>query len=198
MSASIISPRFLRQPRAVALAALALAATLGTSAQAASLLLDPSDTNVAVGDSFAVTVRGTGFDTPIFGGGFNLAWDPTVLQLDGITLNTLNWNFAPSTGLLDAASGTVSDVSFNVFPSPIGGDFVVGKLNFTAIGAGVSALTTTGSSTLVFGDENAQVVNVTFVPGQVTVSGVVPEPSSLSLLLVGLLGIGVAQRQRRR
>jgi hypothetical protein len=94
------------------LAAATLFTCLATQAQTVSV--NPAHTDVAVGDSFSVAVQATGFPDKIFGGGFNLAFDPTILKLDGIVIPS-SWEFLTSTGTLDAAAGTVTDVYFNTF-----------------------------------------------------------------------------------
>jgi hypothetical protein len=176
-----------------AMAGAMLLAALGAQAQSLSVL--PSVSNVDPGDTFVLDVQGSGFAAPIVGGGFNLAFDPAILKLDSIKIPAA-WEFAPNTGLLDAMSGTVTDVSFNSFAAPKAGDFLAAQLTFTAIGSGSSAVSLSGSPTMVFGDIDANVVNVAFNGGKVNVSAV-PEAGSLSLLLAGLGCMGLMRRLRR-
>ncbi len=175
-----------------ALAGAMLLAALGAQAQSLSLL--PSVSHFDVGDTFVLDVQGTGFGTAIVGGGFNLAFDPAILKLDSIKIPAA-WEFAPNAGLLDAASGTVSDVSFNTFAAPKAGDFLAAQLSFTAIGTGSSAVTLSASPSMVFGDIDANVVNVRYGSALVNVSAV-PEAGSLSLMLAGLGCIGLMRRLR--
>lgn len=181
-------PRIARQ----ALGSALLLAALG--AQAQSLSVQPVDTAVTVGDTFTLDVQGSGFAKAITGGGFSLAFDPAVLKLDTVKIPAA-WEFAPSTGLLDAMAGTVTDVSFNTFAAPKAGNFLAAQLTFTAIGGGSSAVSLSGSPIWVFSDVDANVVNVAFAPGKVNVSAV-PEADSLTLMLAGLGCIGLMRRLR--
>lgn len=174
---------------------LATALTLLSAghAQAQSLTILPGTTDTEVGQSFSLTVEGQGFPTAIVGGGFNLSFDPTVLRLDGMTIPS-SWEFFRSTGLLDPASGTVTDVSFNTFGNPKAGDFLAATLNFTAVGAGTSRVQLSPSTPYVFADVDVNQVNPSFGSATVNVSAV-PEPASLALLLAG---VGVVAMTRRR
>lgn len=177
--------------------ALLAAATLlaCAAAPAQTVAIDPVHTDVHVGDSFSVQVQASGFPDRIYGGGYNLAFDPGILQLDGISIPA-NWEFTRSTGLLDPASGTVSDVYFNTFVAPIKGDFLTATLQFKAVGVGTSAITLSGSPSFPFGDEYGNPVAVTYIHGSATVAAV-PEPSSLVLALGGMACLGLMARRRR-
>lgn len=172
---------------AVALAAFAT--------QAQTVSVNPDVTSVKVGDSFTVDLNATGFPDKIFGGGYNLSFDTSVLHLDDITFPA-NWEFAVSKGT--QAGGNVSDIFFNTFTAPIKGDFLTSTLKFTAIGAGTSAITLSDSPSFPFGDEFANAVSVTYQGGSVSVAAV-PEPGSVALMLAGMGAVGlIASRGRRQ
>jgi hypothetical protein len=176
---------------------LASAALLAFAAvaQAQTVSVTPSITDVKVGDSFSVDIAATGFPDKIFGGGYNLAFDPSVLQLSGITIPA-SWEFATSTGTLDAAAGTVTDVFFNTFVAPVKGDFLTASVQFKAIGAGTSSIAVSESGSFPFGNELGNAVAVTYVNGTVNVAAV-PEPTSLAMLLAGLGCVGALARRRQ-
>lgn len=174
----------------------ALFLAIATSAQAQTVTAVPSLSQVQLGDAFTVAIQATGFVDRIVGGGYNIAFDPSLLRLDGIDIPS-SWEFTRSTGLLDAASGTVSDVFFNTFAAPVKGDFLTSTLRFTALASGTSAITLSDSPSFPFGNEDALPVAINFVNGSVTVAAV-PEPQTLSLMLAGMAIVGVVAARRRR
>jgi hypothetical protein len=190
-------PEATRTTLATPLKALALAALIGlasAAAQAQTVSVSPAATTVTVGTSFNLDLLATGFPNKIFGGAYNLSYDASILQLDDIVFPP-SWEFAVDKGTPGPA-GTVSDIYFNTFAAPRSGDFLTSTLQFTAIGAGTSAITLTPSPSFPFGDEFLNEVSVTFVPGSVTVTAV-PEPSSLMLMLAGI-GVAAVVASRRR
>lgn len=172
-------------------AAITLAA-FATQAQTVSVVAPV--TNVGIGDSFTLDLKATGFPDKIFGGGYNISFDASIIHLDDITFPA-NWEFLVSKGT--QAGGTVSDVFFNTFTAPIKGDFLTSTLKFTAIGAGTSAITLSESPSFPFGDEFSNAVSVSYSGGTVNVAAV-PEPGSVSLMLAGMGAIGVLASRRRR
>jgi hypothetical protein len=175
------------------LAAAALLACMAVQAQTVSVIAPHTDVNL--GDSFSLDLQATGFPDKIFGGGYNLAYDPSILKLDDIVIPA-SWEFAVSKGTANAAAGTVEDIFFNTFTSPIKGDFLTATLKFTAIGGGTSNVTLSESGAFPFGDEFGNAVAVKYVGGTVTVAAV-PEPSALAMTLGGMLCLGWMVRRRQ-
>lgn len=179
------------------LSALALAAS-ATLAQAGTLAISPNLTVVNPGDSFTLSVVGTGFAEVVAGGGFNLSFDPTVLQFNaGSSSIGALWEFVPSLGseLVDSASQhTLTDVSFATFVNSPTGNFAVASLGFTALQAGNSTLTLSPSAFFDFSDNAANILTPSFTGGDVVVSAV-PEGGTLALMLAGMLTLGVFRRR---
>lgn len=173
---------------------IAASLLLAASAQAQTVSVIQAQTNVSVGDTFKVELQATGFPNKIFGGGYNLSFDPTKLQLDAIDIPAATWEFARSNGTLNAAAGTVTDIYFNTFAAPIAGDFLTAAVSFKAIAAGTSAITVSESISFPFGDEFAAAVPVTYVGGLVTA---VPEPGALGLVLAGIACVAWTARRRQ-
>ena len=170
-----------------------MAAPIAAQAQTVSVIAN--HTAVNVGQSFSVDLQATGFPDKVFGGGYNLAFDPSILKLDDVVIPA-SWEFAVSKGTLDAAAGTVTDVFFNTFTAPVKGDFLTATLKFTAIGGGTSKIEVSDSGSFPFGNEFGNAVPVTYANGTVTVSAV-PEPSSWALALGGLACVGWVARRRQ-
>jgi hypothetical protein len=176
-------------------AALALAALCGAAQADGSVVLSPVSSSVEVGSTFSVMVNGVGFTDNVVGGGFNLSFNPLVLSLNSVSINTAVWEFASSGGLIDNPSGTLVDVYFNsnqaVLPT---GNFPIATLNFSALAEGSSALTLAASPDFPFANDNIEIINVSFGTGTVSVTAV-PEPSTWATLA---LGLGVLPLVRRR
>ena len=173
--------------------ALATTLTLG-AAQAQSLNLTPESSTVLEGTPFSLSVTGKDFATALVGGGFGLSFDPSVLTLNSVVIPAA-WEFAPQGGLIDSASGTLSDAAFTTFAAPKAGDFLAATLNFTAKGPGTTTVQLAPSSTFVFTDVDVNPVNPRFGSALVTVSAV-PEPSTYALVLAGM-GVAAVARRRR-
>lgn len=174
-------------------AALALAGLCGAAQADGTVVLDPSNSTVDPGGSFAVQVRGVGFTDNVVGGGFNFSFNPLVVNLSSVVINTAVWEFVSSPGTINNAAGTLVDVFFNsnrlVLPT---GNFDIATLNFTAVGEGSSALTLAASPDFPFANDNIEIINVTFGGGSVNV---VPEPSTWATMALGLALLPMVRRR---
>jgi len=165
-------------------------------ARAATVAFDQANVSVGVGDSFSLVIQGSGFPT-ITGGGLDLSFDPAVLQIDSVTINTAVFDLylgdGTEEGVLDNAAGTLSDTAFNSW-SYASGDFDIMTIAFTAIGAGTSLLTLSESALYVFSDDNGNLIGDQISYPTTTVT-VVPLPAAVWLFAGGLAGLlGVARR----
>lgn len=175
------------------IAALSLAGVCATASAAGNLVLDPASSSVAPGGAFSLTVMGTAFSDTVVGGGFNLSFNAAMLTLDSVVINTLLWEFAPITGTIDNAAGTLSNVAFNTFIHSPTGSFEAATLNFTAKAPGLSAVTLSESALFPFANTAAEVIAVSYGAAQVNA---VPEPASVITMLLGLGLLPWALRRR--
>ena len=176
-------------------AALALAG-LACSAQASgNLVITPSSSTTQQGSRFSVDVVGRSFTDEVVGGGFNLSFDASLFSLDSVTIDT-SWEFARSGGLIDNASGTLTDAYFNTFVAPPTGDFAVARLTFTAKAPGDGVLRLEASPSFPFANVFAEVIDVSYGSARVSVTAV-PEPATWATLAAGL-GLMAARRRRAR
>jgi len=171
---------------------------------AASVGFNNNANSVNQGDTFSLTVQGSGFDT-IVGGGLNLSFDASVLQVNSVTINQSVFEFylggGTEEGILDNSFGQLLNTSFNTFFGAAG-DFDIMDISFTAVGSGLSALTLSESALWVFADDLGGYYGdqVTFDPASVQVASVsaVPVPAAVWLFGSGLIGLaGVAKRRAK-
>ena len=163
------------------------------SAQAATVAISPSPTVVNIGDTFSLDLVGLGFDTNLDGGGLNFAFDPTVLSVNSVVINILEWD--TNQDGVDDGLGTVSNIWFNNTSSADRtGDLLFASVEFTAIGLGVSGIALSESAGNPFASGGALYNPLTFdQSGQVTV---VPLPAAAWLFGSALLGLGALKRKK--
>ncbi len=177
------------------LAVLAMLSATAT-ATAGSLIIQPPNTVVNVGDSFDLKVMGQGFAEILAGGGFDFTFNGAELRLTGVSIAPI-WEFVPSGGTADNAAGTLTDASFNSFATPRGGDFDVATLSFKALAPGLSEIALAGSTLFVFSDVVGNEVTPLFGKATVQVLGV-PEPSAVAMMLAGFGLLTLTLRRRNR
>lgn len=179
-----------RFSRLMALGALALS---GVAAQAGgTLALSPLSTTVSSGDSFVLELRGVGFTEDTLGGGASLSWNPAVMDLTAVSIDATAWEFSRSTGLLDSASGTLSDLVAVTFTQPRQGDFLIARLSFMADGPGTTQVAVLASASQPFANLAGDAIALNFSGAQVTA---VPEPAAWALMGLGAAGL-LAWRRR--
>jgi hypothetical protein len=176
----------------------AMLAALGLPASAATIsLAGPTAAN----GTFDITVQATnlfaGRDTStdgIISYGFNLAFDPLLLSFDGADSGPLfdAPTTVPGTDVFGAASG------FGIFP-PVTEPLELAILHFTRISTGTADVTI--SSDLLNPFQGLQYVNEPFaesIDGKFSVADAAeaPEPATLGIAAVGLLGIGILRRRK--
>jgi len=183
---------------------IALFLLVAGQVNAASVGFNNNSSSVNQGETFSLTVQGSGFDT-IVGGGLNLSFDASILQINSVTINQSVFEFyiggGTEEGILDNSFGQLLNTSFNTFFGAAG-DFDIMDINFTAVGSGVSNLALSESSLWVFADDLGGYYGdqITFDPATVQVASVsaVPIPAAVWLFGSGLIGLaGVARRSSK-
>jgi len=174
--------------------ALTLTLAAAASQAAGTLGLTPGNSTVNIGSSFAVQVSGNSFTDNVVGGGFNLGFNPAVLSLSSVAINTGVWEFVSSNGSTNNNNGTLSDVFFNSIRATLPtGSFDIATLTFSAKAAGSSLLTLSGSPDFPFANDLADVINVGFGTGSVTA---VPEPATWLSLVLGMALLPMLRRRK--
>jgi hypothetical protein len=153
----------------------------------------PYDT-VGVGDTFTIPISITGA-TDLTAWQFELAFNPAILQANFVEEGTFLSSFGPTlylAGFIDNNAGLISGVAdfyIDLPPNP-SGDGVLANIDFVAI-----APITPGVSPLTFSNVFLNWLDSGFdiSNGQITVTGTtsVPEPTTLVLLVIGLVPLGL-------
>ena len=185
---------------------LALFFKLGL-AGAAIITFDPLNPVYTVGED-PVTIKligqdfvadaGTGATQGSYGGGLDLAWDASILELAGVNRTVASGTFTPfagdqlfaSDGVIDNVAGTLTGLSVASFFSGTGlADFDIAELVFTFVNPGVTPTQVNISNIDVWTDGSHLVDVVPIgVGGSVTISAV-PLPPAVLLFGSGLLGL---------
>lgn len=169
-------------------ASLLLSATV---TEAAMVRFDPSSLTVNLGNVFSMDIIAEGFTTTTEGGGLNLSFDQSIVNVNSVSLDATVWEFFTTTGIVNNGTGTVSDMIFASFAGRTG-NFDIGTVFFTAIGPGTSNLGLTSSLLNPFAG-GGEVIPVTFTNGSVSV---VPLPAALWFLLSGMGTLWLAAKRR--
>lgn len=186
-------------------AALAVMAglTFGGAASAAPVVtLTPSSGSHTVGDTFSVTLSGTGF-TDLYAFQFGLSFTPGVLGVTGVTegdaLSSVGTTFfVPGAadnvaGLLELTGNTLIGAI-----SGFSGDAWLATIAFQALGAGVGSVQL---GDLMFLDANLNIIDVDNSGGArfvvTAAAGELPEPASPALAMLALASAAVVRRRQR-
>lgn len=164
---------------------------LSSWAHAARVDFVPATSTVSVGTGFFVDIVGDEFLKPLDGGGFDLAYNPSVVRVDSLIIDS-QFDFAPPYTRDDSA-GRITDISFNVFSVGPSGRFNIARLGLTALAVGTSALELSANTFKFASDGNE--VATTLNGGLVQVLAV-PLPAALWLVSSGLLSIVPMARSR--
>jgi hypothetical protein len=135
--------------------------------------------NVLVGQTFQVDIVGNNFNYILDGGGFDLSFNPSIVLVDSLVVDTTTWDFKTSNGTLNPQTGTITNVYFNDFFNQNSGNFPIAIITLTALHEGSTPLTLSSAINFPFGSGGTQTFP-TLNTGTVNVSGV-PLPASVWL-----------------
>lgn len=179
------------------LGAVSMLAVAGV-ANAATVSLTPSVTNVAVGDIFSLTVQGSDFVDGVSSGGVEISWDANLVSLVS-TLPDIQ-NSLLSNGFLDLGSSVAAADAVAVggsFAGITGPSFDFVTLQFEALPPAQQGPINLANS--IFGDWqdiNGQSLPGVIFEGATINTSAVPVPAAVWLFGSGLLGlVGVARRR---
>ena len=164
---------------------------------AASITWDTVNSNQLAAGSFSLDIVGLGFVIDVDGGGVNLSFDSSILNVTQITIDENVWDFGGlgiSTGTIDNGAGTVNGIMVNTLATTVTGDFTVATVDFLVVGGvGSSSSLTMTEYDLNPWASGGSVITPSYVVGNVSV---VPVPAAVWLFGSGLIGlISLARRK---
>jgi len=136
------------------------------SAQSGSYV-SMSNTNVSVedGELFTLQVLANDFSTSE-GGAITLHFNPELLQVISVNVDSSVWDFVSKNGQIDNAKGSISDILFSSYKG-VSDDAVIATIDFKAVNSGSSNVTIEESEANPFAS-NGEAMTVTFVTTNVT------------------------------
>jgi hypothetical protein len=175
------------------------------SVVSAAITFNVDTEDVILGRDFSLIIQGN--DVPaITGGGLNLIFNPSVIKIKSVTINTSVFEDysgdGTEEGILDNSSGLLADTTFKTRRGA-SGDFSIMIIDFTAVGSGTSLLKLSESTASSFLDTSGRPLGnqIVFSDAIIKVStDHVPIEfwlvSAILLMLGVLLHFEVSSRQR--
>ncbi|MDI9246011.1 PEP-CTERM sorting domain-containing protein [Marinobacter sp. CHS3-4] len=169
--------------------------------------VDPETSFGSVGDTLFVDLLWDGDGSQYIGDwDIDLTYDPTVVSYSGSEFHFGVDSFGCFICGDDSVPGLIDlyEVSFD-FPADLianqdslGKTFKLATLKFTGIADGISPLLFSGLQT--FGDENGDPFTPVLANGRICIGNVdcpvdVPEPTTLSIFLIGLAGLALRRKR---
>ena len=157
---------------------------------AATITWSSTDNLINQGEIFTLDVVGLGFVDNVDGGGVNITFDPTKLNVLSVTIDELVWDLGVgiSTGVIDNTAGTVNGIAVNAW-SNVTGDFIVASIQFQEIIGGAYSNSTIGITEYALNPwaSGGSPINPSFVNGGVSTYSAVPVPAAAWLFGSGLV-----------
>lgn len=167
---------------------------LSLESHAATVSLSPAPSIIEQGDSFVLELVGSDFNNgSLDGGGVNISFDSSVINVTSVTVNSADWEFFSTNGSIDNLFGSVNGISFNSFQSRTG-DLQFASIEFVAVGLGSSELGLSEYDLNPFATGGSLYPNLILDQASSVTVQAVPLPAALWLFITG---IGLFATQKR-
>lgn len=173
--------------------------TMGLQAQAATVRFSPVAITVQDGGSFSLDLVGTGFSRVLDGGGVNISFDPSLVEVTAVAINTdpaTGWDpdFS-SGGTINNVLGSVDGLYFSSFADR-SGSLLFATISLRALSPGSGSLQLVEFPGNPFATGGDVYPDVSLIAGNVEVTGAVPLPAAvwLGLPAFGLLAPWVKRK----
>jgi len=120
-----------------------------------------SNSKVSITDGENFTLDITASDLPASeGGAVTLNFDPALVQVVAVNIDSSTWSFVNKNGKIDNENGTVTDIIFSSYRG-VSGDAVIATIEFKSINKGSSSISIEESSVNPFAS-NGELMTVLF------------------------------------
>jgi hypothetical protein len=157
-----------------------------------------SSTSLVVNESqvFTLDLIGANFNSgTLDGGGINVNFDPTIINVNRVLINTDEWEFYSAEGSIDNVSGAVNGIEFNSFEIRTG-NLNFATIEFIAVGAGYSALGLTEYGFNPFASGGSVYSNLSFDESISIIVQSVPLPTAIWLFISGFVLLVTRHRSK--
>ena len=168
---------------------------LALNANAGIIYLEES---TIVGNEITINLKGAEFNDGLATGSFFASWDASKLTYLNINFNESLYDFVNYVGYVDLASGFLDD---GIFSAQTGvdsvitsGEFLIATLTFEILAKGISQLDV-AQGWDIFGPQPyydptfTEITDVTYKGTSVDTNVSVPEPSTLAIFALAMLGL---------
>ena len=165
---------------------------------AATITWDTVNNTAWENEIFTMDIVGLGFASNVDGGGVDLTFDSSVLNVLSVNIDEIVWDFGGAginSGTIDNVAGTVDGIMVNTFQN-VTGDFVVATVQFQVVGGfGLNSNLGLTEYALNPWASGGSAINPTFVGGNVSV---VPVPAAVWLFGSGLIALTSLARRKQK
>jgi hypothetical protein len=100
-----------------------------------SVVANTLPASVAARQTYTATISAQRFDHATEGGGLDVQFDPSVVQVTSVTVDRTTWEFYANDGTIDNTHGQIQNILFASFEAR-SGSFPIATVSFQAVASG--------------------------------------------------------------